>query len=319
MVLSESLSKPTEQANNLKSGFQPVLRQRKAAAPGTSVFTTTALADNHEPLAPHPDTPVHPLVPNSSSVASAKGVKILIPPVTPISILAHLVSRHSAADFPLPFPVDPSTPMPHDDSQQSFQLPEPSPHLHDRELDGLNPDHTPFVVLDADDLQYDPYRGNLYHKKSAKLSKLVETIIADPQGRTKLLGCMRPHNWNLEEESDTTPFLTVILEAAAQTERAELENIGKSPEKMCRVVTQQLKYQSSERLELLWLHDQVLEVASFDFLSDIRSGIVKNQATPTSHRALSLGVSSLIDVGRYCHRGGVWVKQVGYDLAQGLA
>ncbi|KAF7337280.1 hypothetical protein MSAN_02280500 [Mycena sanguinolenta] len=52
-------------------------------------------------------------------------------------------------------------------------------------------------------------------------------------------------NWNLEEAIDTTPFLTAILEAAAQTERAKLENKGKNPEKMCRVVTQQLTYQSS--------------------------------------------------------------------------
>ncbi|KAJ7251794.1 hypothetical protein B0H12DRAFT_1202684 [Mycena haematopus] len=53
--------------------------------------------------------------------------------------------------------------------------------------------------------------------------------------------------WNLEEEIDSTPFLTAILETAAQTERAKLENKGKNPDKMCRVITQQLTYQSSTR------------------------------------------------------------------------
>ncbi|KAJ7914147.1 hypothetical protein B0H13DRAFT_2270878 [Mycena leptocephala] len=243
MDLSESLSKLTEQANSLKSGFQPVLRRRKAAAPGTSVFTTTALADNHEPLAPHADPPTHTHAPNSFSVASGFQFR---PPVTPISIHAHLVSRHSAADFPLPSTVHPSTPMPHDDSQQSFELPEPSPHLHDGELDGLNPDHTPFRRRRTTDA-YTKIHNYLAVLRTDRispldlliqLSKLLETIIADPQGRTKLLDCMRPHvvefareivaeemevrwqksilsgiaavspdfvqNWNLEE-SDTAP------------------------------------------------------------------------------------------------------------------
>ncbi|KAJ7712403.1 hypothetical protein B0H14DRAFT_2645286 [Mycena olivaceomarginata] len=173
--------------------------------------------------------------------------------------------------------------MPHDDSQQSFELPEPSPHLHDGELDGLNPDHTPFrrrrttdVYTKIHNYLADPrtdcispldllIQRQSVSQKSAKLSKLLETIIADPQGRTKLFDCMRPHvvefaceivaeemevrrkksilsgiaavspdfmqNWNLEEENDTTAFPKAILEAAAQTERAKLENKGKSPEK----------------------------------------------------------------------------------------
>ncbi|KAJ6468884.1 hypothetical protein C8R45DRAFT_1105515 [Mycena sanguinolenta] len=304
---SESLWRLTEQANKLKSDFQPVLRRRKAAAPGTSVSAATALADNQQYLGPHHDAPILPHVPTSSFVASGFQFRS---PVTPIAMHAQIVSRHPAADFPLPSPVDPFNPMQHVDSDQSFELPEPSPNFHDGELDGLNPDQTPFrrrrttdaytkihnyladlrtdrispldlliQVLDTDDVQYDRYRTNLYHRNSSKLSKLLETIIAHPQGRTKLFDCMQPHlfefaretvaeemevrrqksilsgiaavspdfmqNWNLEEESDTTPFLTAILLSAAQTERAKLENKGKSPEKMCRVVTQQLTYQSS--------------------------------------------------------------------------
>ncbi|KAJ7469220.1 hypothetical protein FB451DRAFT_1039061 [Mycena latifolia] len=54
-------------------------------------------------------------------------------------------------------------------------------------------------------------------------------------------------DWRLDEEVDTTPFLTRILETAAQTERAKLKNKQKKPQKMCKVVTRQLLYQSSNR------------------------------------------------------------------------
>ncbi|KAJ7144018.1 hypothetical protein C8R44DRAFT_602380 [Mycena epipterygia] len=53
--------------------------------------------------------------------------------------------------------------------------------------------------------------------------------------------------WNLDEEDDMTPFLTQILETAAQTDHAKLHNKKKKPEKMCQVVTRQLLYQSSNR------------------------------------------------------------------------
>ncbi|KAJ7502197.1 hypothetical protein B0H11DRAFT_1712868 [Mycena galericulata] len=53
--------------------------------------------------------------------------------------------------------------------------------------------------------------------------------------------------WNLDEEIDTSPFLSQILQTAAQTEHAKLHNKKKKPEKMCQVVTRQLLYQSSNR------------------------------------------------------------------------
>ncbi|KAJ6592212.1 hypothetical protein DFH09DRAFT_906761 [Mycena vulgaris] len=53
--------------------------------------------------------------------------------------------------------------------------------------------------------------------------------------------------WSIEEEVDTTPFLTRILETAAQTQRAAEHNKIKHLQKMCRVVTRQLLYQSSNR------------------------------------------------------------------------
>ncbi|KAJ7704876.1 hypothetical protein B0H17DRAFT_920817 [Mycena rosella] len=53
--------------------------------------------------------------------------------------------------------------------------------------------------------------------------------------------------WSIDEEVNATPFLTRILEAAAQTQYAKEHNKKKKPEKMCQVVTRQLLYQSSNR------------------------------------------------------------------------
>ncbi|KAJ7728308.1 hypothetical protein B0H14DRAFT_2640736 [Mycena olivaceomarginata] len=114
---------------------------------------------------------------------------------------------------------------------------------------------------------------------SSKLMQLVDMIMADRAGHSKLLECMRPHleefacetvadematrrrnsivsgiavvtpdfieKWSLDEEVDHSPFLTSILIAAAQTERAKIENKIKNPEKMVQVVTRQLLYQFS--------------------------------------------------------------------------
>ncbi|KAJ7814577.1 hypothetical protein B0H13DRAFT_1664692 [Mycena leptocephala] len=52
-------------------------------------------------------------------------------------------------------------------------------------------------------------------------------------------------NWTLDEQVDHSPFLTQILETAAQTERAKRYNKKKKPQKLCQIVTQQLLYQSS--------------------------------------------------------------------------
>ncbi|KAF7371830.1 hypothetical protein MVEN_00039800 [Mycena venus] len=136
-------------------------------------------------------------------------------------------------------------------------------------------------VLNPDDWHYDYYRNHLYREDSTRFSDLIEAIMRDEHGKMKLLECMRPHlldfacstvaeqmeerratlilsgigvitpefinAWNIEEEVDTTPFLTHILETAAQTEHAKAHNKIKHPEKMCRVVTRQLLYQSSNR------------------------------------------------------------------------
>jgi hypothetical protein len=132
--------------------------------------------------------------------------------------------------------------------------------------DRISPIDILIQVLDPDDLAYDRYRGNLYTEDSTKLSVLIERIMADDKGKKKLLGCMQPHleefaceivaeemetrrrnsilpgieavtptfmeKWNLDEEVDHTPFLSQILESAAQTERAKLHNKKKKPQKV---------------------------------------------------------------------------------------
>jgi hypothetical protein len=166
--------------------------------------------------------------------------------------------------------------------------------------DRISPLDILIQVLDPEDMAYDRYRANLYRNDSAKLPALIEKIMADDKGREKLLECMKPclldfsceivaqemeqrrkksilqgiqvvtptfmERYNLDEEVDTSPFLTQILETAAQTDRAKLHNKKKEPEKvnycyylsfvscfsqntvqMCQVVTQQLLYQSSNR------------------------------------------------------------------------
>ncbi|KAJ7735351.1 hypothetical protein B0H16DRAFT_1327137 [Mycena metata] len=82
-----------------------------------------------------------------------------------------------------------------------------------------------------------------------------ETVADEMETRRKRstlsgIGVVTPkfiENWSLDEEEDITPFLTSILIAAAQTERAKAKNKKKKPDKMCKVVTQQLLYQSSNR------------------------------------------------------------------------
>ncbi|KAJ7627248.1 hypothetical protein FB45DRAFT_979675 [Roridomyces roridus] len=48
-----------------------------------------------------------------------------------------------------------------------------------------------------------------------------------------------------DEPEDSSPFVTQILTAVAQSKRARLHNTLKTPEKLCKVVTQQLLYQRS--------------------------------------------------------------------------
>ncbi|KAJ7922080.1 hypothetical protein B0H13DRAFT_1866147 [Mycena leptocephala] len=116
----------------------------------------------------------------------------------------------------------------------------------------ISPLNIVIQVLDPDDIAYDRYHGNLYHKNGAKLSLLIEMIMSEPKGKQKLLECMQPHladftcdtvaeemevrrrksilagieavmplfmeTWNVDEQIDHTPFLTRILETAAQTD-----------------------------------------------------------------------------------------------------
>ncbi|KAF8123713.1 hypothetical protein K438DRAFT_1792119 [Mycena galopus ATCC 62051] len=108
-------------------------------------------------------------------------------------------------------------------------------------------------VLNPNDWHYDHYRNHLYRKDNTRLSDLVEAIMRNENEKRKLLECMRPYlldfacstvaeqmeerqatsilsgigvitsefidAWNIEEDLDVTPFLTRILETAAQTER----------------------------------------------------------------------------------------------------
>ncbi|KAK7002511.1 hypothetical protein R3P38DRAFT_3326620 [Favolaschia claudopus] len=136
-------------------------------------------------------------------------------------------------------------------------------------------------VLNPMDASYDRYRIGLYREDSDKLSNLIENIMADDKGKAKLLECMRPHleefacdivaqemetrrknsflqgvavvtptfmeNLSLDEEEDQIPFLSSILEAASQTDRAKIQNKKKNPTKLCQVITRQLLYQYSNR------------------------------------------------------------------------
>ncbi|KAJ7254873.1 hypothetical protein C8J57DRAFT_1075995 [Mycena rebaudengoi] len=147
--------------------------------------------------------------------------------------------------------------------------------------DKISPVDILIQVLDPDDLAYDRYRSHLYRDDGQKMKVLLDTIMKDAAGKRKILDCMHPYlldfacevvreqmqtrrdssilqgvsvvtpefieRWNIDEEIDTTPFLTRILETAAQTEYAEAHNKIKKPQKMCRVVTRQLLYQSSNR------------------------------------------------------------------------
>ncbi|KAJ7703580.1 hypothetical protein B0H17DRAFT_1157099 [Mycena rosella] len=54
-------------------------------------------------------------------------------------------------------------------------------------------------------------------------------------------------HWTSLFQEDVTPFLTRILKTAAQTKYAQAHNKIKTSQKMCKVVTRQLLYQSSNR------------------------------------------------------------------------
>ncbi|KAJ7025233.1 hypothetical protein C8F04DRAFT_1400755 [Mycena alexandri] len=154
-------------------------------------------------------------------------------------------------------------------------------HLRALRADKLSPLDILVQALDPDLSEDIRYRKNLYSTDDNRLTVLLDTIMKDDYGKRKLFECMHPHledfacnivaeqmdcrrkasllqgikdvtpefidNWSLEDDKDRTPFLTRILEAAAQTTHAATHNKLKRPEKMCRVVTKQLLYQSSNR------------------------------------------------------------------------
>ncbi|KAF7345728.1 hypothetical protein MVEN_01592900 [Mycena venus] len=132
--------------------------------------------------------------------------------------------------------------------------------------DWISPVDILLQVLDPDDIVYDRYRGNLYRDDSTKLASLIEIIMSDHKGKQKLSECMEPYlvefacdtvaeemetrqkksilpgiqavtpafmeTWNPDEEEDHTPFLSQILQTAAQTDRAKLQNKKKKPDKV---------------------------------------------------------------------------------------
>ncbi|KAJ7882756.1 hypothetical protein B0H14DRAFT_2565150 [Mycena olivaceomarginata] len=175
--------------------------------------------------------------------------------------------------IPAPSPLGSLSTTPYDDPFQSSMLPGLAPTISESDLDGLAPESflsrrqrtstynkihgvladlrrdriSPvdllIQVLDPNDLAYDRYRGSLYRDESNKLMQLLDTIMADQI--VPGIAVVTPdfiENWSLDEEVDHSPFLTRILTAAAQTERAKLHNKIKRPEKMVQVVTRQLLY-----------------------------------------------------------------------------
>ncbi|KAJ7187450.1 hypothetical protein GGX14DRAFT_383550 [Mycena pura] len=160
-------------------------------------------------------------------------------------------------------------------------------YLRSFRKDKISPLDVLVQALDPDASEDVRYRGNLYREDDNRLSLLLDIIMKDDYGKRKLFECLRPHlenfacevvaeqmerrrkasylpgiqavtpefieAWSLEEDTDHTPFLTRILETAAQTDRAAAHNKLKKPHKaidhfpLCRVVTKQLLYQSSNR------------------------------------------------------------------------
>ncbi|KAJ7434402.1 hypothetical protein FB451DRAFT_1467611 [Mycena latifolia] len=130
----------------------------------------------------------------------------------------------------------------------------------------ISPVEVLIQILDPSDIDYDRYRTHLYSEGSTKLSALLETIMSNDAGKRKLLECMRPHladfacqivaeqmeerrvmstlpgigaitpefidGWSIDEELNATPFLTRILETAAQTPYATAHNKIKTPQKV---------------------------------------------------------------------------------------
>ncbi|KAJ7883336.1 hypothetical protein B0H13DRAFT_1890420 [Mycena leptocephala] len=248
-----------EQAESLKSMFQPTLHQRKprVVVPGVSTLPATqqAVTSPESPQFPYSDTPT----PSYASGVQFRSV------LTPKSLL-HPVSQPLLPPNVIPalLPPGPLSIA----SGDTFILPTFPESISESELDGLacefillrwqrtstynkihgllaelrreriSPIDILIQVLDPDNISYHRYRRNLHRDDSTKVTELFETNFADRNGRGKLLDCMRPH---LEEfacktiadEMETRrPFLTSILTAASQTERPKKQNKHKKPDKV---------------------------------------------------------------------------------------
>jgi hypothetical protein len=202
-----------EQADDLKSQFQPMLRQRKPRVkiPGASSFSAAeqavASAQGDQSVGKYPQTPSY-----------SPGIQPL-PYLTPQS-LPHSNSRAHAP----PHMIRPPSPLAlftvtNDDPFIASELPETLPDsgpdefnsesLPRREMIGaysrihgillelkknhISPVDVLIQALNPEDLSYDRYRGNLYRDDSTKLTRLFDTIMSDLNGRRKLMSSMRPH------------------------------------------------------------------------------------------------------------------------------
>ncbi|KAJ7259360.1 hypothetical protein C8J57DRAFT_1640075 [Mycena rebaudengoi] len=241
----------------------------RVALPGTSRFSMDANSIPAATSSAAPET-IHAATPDSGLRFRA--------PITPASA-PHAFTRqadvNTLGSFVLPS-ESPFTAKPRSSEYEKIDS-----IIQNLRSQQISPFQLILQVLDPNDWHYDHYRNHLYREDSTRLSDLVEAIMRDEHGKRKLLECMRPHllafacntvaeqmeerratsilsgigvvtpefidAWNIEEEVDTTPFLTRILETAAQTGHAKAHNKIKHPEKMCRVVTRQLLYQSSNR------------------------------------------------------------------------
>ncbi|KAJ7608462.1 hypothetical protein FB45DRAFT_1129825, partial [Roridomyces roridus] len=122
-------------------------------------------------------------------------------------------------------------------------------------------------IIDPAETSYSQYRTNFYRNDGFKLSQFLGLVMDDASGNKQLLQFMKPYvesmaceivaeqmnnrkeaslltgikvvdpdfieSWSMDEDEDTTPFLTTMLLAASQTPRAKKENKIKAPESMC--------------------------------------------------------------------------------------
>ncbi|KAK6981366.1 hypothetical protein R3P38DRAFT_3333856 [Favolaschia claudopus] len=280
MDLSEQLRRLREQAGSNPHSSSSLIRPRKPI-PGTVTFSAqdhhplplpSTSRESQVPLA-SPETPVvvseftfrPPITPASLSRPQTQRHPDHSWSATSVNSDSH--HEHDGAQMPsvdsLTLYDDPTL-----DSTPTF-TPNPSrrrrtvddyskidnllPSLRD---DRISPIDILNQVLNPMDASYDRYRIGLYREDSDKLSNLIENIMADdkdpiskslPNSFLQGVAVVTPtfmENLSLDEEEDQIPFLSSILEAASQTDRAKIQNKKKNPTK---VITRQLLYQYSNR------------------------------------------------------------------------